>query len=43
MVKGINSNFQIQNVQLNKPSRVPAQNKNVTKPIDNYTMAGLES
>lgn len=43
MVNGINSNFQIQNVQLNKPSRVPAQNKNVTNPIDNYTMAGLES
>lgn len=43
MVNGINSNFQIQNVQLNKPSRIPAQNKNVTNPIDNYTMAGLES
>ena len=43
MVNGINSNFQIQNVQLNRPSRVPAQDKNVTNPIDNYTMAGLES
>lgn len=43
MVNGINSNFQIQNVQLNKPSRIPAQDKNVTNPIDNYTMAGLES
>lgn len=43
MVNGINSNFQIQNVQLIKPSRVPAQDKNVTNPIDNYTMAGLES
>lgn len=43
MVNGINSNFQIQNVQLIKPSRVPAQDKNVTNPIDNYAMAGLES
>ena len=43
MVNGINSNFQIQNVQFNKPSRIPVQDKNVTNPIDNYTMAGLES
>ena len=41
MVNGINSNFQIQNVQFNKPSRIPVQDKNVTNPIDNYTMAGL--
>ncbi len=43
MVNGINSNFQIQNVQFNQPSKIPVQDKNVTNPIDNYTMAGLES
>ena len=43
MVNGINSNFKVQNVQFNKPKEIVEQNKIVTNPIDNYTMAGLES
>lgn len=43
MLEGINSNFQIQNVQNYKPKKIPVENNNVTNPIDNYTMAGLES
>lgn len=43
MLEGINSNFQVQNVQNYKPKKIPVENNSITNPIDNYTMAGLES
>ena len=44
MVNGINSNFYVQNVQASKPQTIQENRQQaVTNPIDNYTMAGLES
>ena len=44
MLEGINTNFQIQNIQNNKLAKLPERNQNaITAPIDKYTMAGLES
>ena len=44
MVNGINSNFYVQNVQESKPQTIQENRQQaVTNPIDNYTMAGLES
>ena len=44
MLEGINTNFQIQNIQNNKLAKLPERNQNaVTTPLDKYTMAGLES
>ena len=44
MVNGINPNFYVQNVQASKPQTIQENRQQaVTNPIDNYTMAGLES
>lgn len=44
MLEGINTNFQIQNIQNNKLTKLPERKQNaVTTPLDKYTMAGLES
>ena len=44
MIEGINNNFQIQNIQDKKLTAPLERRQNTTtNPIDNYTMAGLES
>ena len=44
MVNGINSNFYVQRVEPKKQKDIQVnQQQAVTNPIDNYTMAGLES
>ena len=44
MIEGINNNFQIQNIQDKKLTAPLEYRQNTTtNPIDNYTMAGLES